>query len=1501
MNNDGAMAPNNRQRLATGLGPYIFSLLIIIIPATAAYYFHLQSQTSYHQKRAFRALDEAGRLLDRNIGAFSKMYPRNGTISENSTENVRDLKKLKQNLSQYTFAIQKNPIFTDISARLISGYEKKSCTTGTAMKLGIKRDQGRFNLVQEVCFKDFFQNEASEHDWSQILTSTVSLNSLLADLRRRQEFDVIALVRSDGDVLYSTETERGLSINGRPGNESVSRTKNYLNINHLLQQVSCEFEKNGSKARQDEACQGKPAVGQAGFVEIKVGGATKLVFIQPYRPQKGQLFCAFAKDGCGVGVKEEGVTGYMVGIVDAGEFNNRVQNLSPNMVAAITLFVLIAMLLAPYLRIALSGPLASVSQLFTGYLLSSGVLSTGITIILLLWSTLGRSILETSENTAREIAINIEEDVRSELIERLETYVSLRGFFPWAQGDYSSARKGPENCPVSYSQSQGASYSYNIEYASGATDKGRPRPPYQVMFFAGEDGNSIDKHYFSCRTANLRGGRLDLSASKMVDVSSRKYFKDAFKNGLQLNRFLGASNTLPAFAIQRIMSFSTGAPATALAIPEMDSKISLPGEAKVGVISGPLLSLSAPVLPDGFHFAIIEDDTGLVVAHDNPGRVLVEDFFREADDNPDLLASILRRQGKAIHGKYHGRSSLFYTRSIQGIPWSVVVIHDRTIMQEARFEIAAIALGELLLIFLVIGICILSTIIFWQRLPWTWLWPMRRDIFDNHPLVFWKAITILATVLLVGVVVILSLSGPWMIYWTAVTMLSGAHLMYLVSIQPYDVRFFKKRRSRTPAVMVLAFFLLSGLVVSAHGAYYSNVISPYYPWVLCVIGLVLLWGLTVFAPNKLQACWDNERAHKLTAHRSLPGALNAATKTIVSEPLRRFRHVTAGVFCLLLFGGLPAGAAFKDAYTTYMDLLFRQTALGAAADIDRRVGVLRSYVGSLDQKRSAEEGLSWTKSYNFMGDDVGRGLFLGGDLLSANSNYDATSWIDYVNAPPRSNCSSESPKFGMPGLASFMISKAFPVDEGMARLHLNQSQCSDHRGWYWREEAETRTLHYFANNARLGVDSVSLDWMTLKVDPRLFNGYSSFHALVFIFLMVLYIAVLYLQVSMAGARLGGTRIPFILNRSAVPRPNEGRVNFSGSFLTKGLFFERRMVIRPTERHKYSAGGEFALHKYEIIKLDVATKHDFSRIKKIIAEDDSVEIRILHLSYLIDNAQRRREMLPLLECLVHENMDVKITILTDYNPLYRLTRPDAYRDDTSANRDVTRSSESLRWSGLLSMFAKEYSWMPRDNPNWLLWKKMQREGELTFEREVRVFRPDSKIAALLTQKLLSARKQGLYGFGDDIPAEDIISLASELGGAYYRKLWEECTHNERVLLHTLAAGRCVNTLNIEIISHLMRRGLVVMEPSLTLVNESFAEFILEAETPETYRYWQNDEQEKGAWQALRVPFMFLLFVPIAILLVVATEELSGGIALMAPILTVIPMLMKGFGLRSPDST
>ncbi len=1458
--NDNTIAINPRKSSrVSGLGPYIFSLLVIVIPATTAYYFNLQSQTGYHQKRAFRALDEAGRLLDRNVAAFVRLRPK-------TESHAPDVETLTDWMNEKSNAIKNNPIFSDINFTRKDQTQKRINNCEKHDKFGFKRDQGHIKLVQEFCV------ETSDYPGLSLLQSMVSLDPVLADLRRRREFDVIALVSPDGDVLYSTETERSIFLSSDPDEQSVSRTKHYRNFKLPLQLANCKLQKKADKSKAEKLCDNGFDLGHAAFVEMEIGDATKLFFFQPYTPQQDNLFCELSKVDSNNGNQcKDGISraGYIVGVVDDSRFSARVQRIPPNVVAGIALFVLITLLLAPYLRIALGGALASVSKLFTGYLLSAGVLSTGITIILILWASLGRSILETGEYTAVNIADNIEEDVRGEVIDMLKIYACLRsGLLSKSNGgdfEGSTGTKGNSDCPIP---------------AQLSTD----RPAYRVMFFADKNGKSIDQnpdYIFDYRKDTL----------KNVDVSGRDYFKQANFNGLRLNRF-SSEPALSPFALQRIMSYSTGSLSTAIAVPEQGFDEESPlGTAKVGVISGPLQSLAAPVLPTGFHFAIIEDESGLVLAHDNAGRVLVEDFYREADDNPELRALVKRRQSKLFHGKYHGRESLFYTRAIADIPWSIVVIQDKTLVQMARFEIAAIALGELLLLFMVVGICILGTVVFWRKAPWTWLWPMRRNVFDCHPSIFWVANIVLLIVLLVGLIIILIFNGFWLIFWTAVTVLSGAHLMYLVSAQPFDVKLFSHRRRRTPALLVLVLLLMAGMLICVFEAITNGEISFTSVVLHCVLSVALLIVLVDSAPKWLQIIWDKPKTGLPPCSDNTPEKKqsdNTVSRLIVPESLRRFRHISAGVLCLLIFGGLPAGAAFKDAYVTYMDLLFRYSAVDAAAGLDHRVGELRNYIASLNLKKSEKSGLDWTRAYDFSVSEKDRGVFLNSSLLATSSGGASRSHLTYSTIDMSSECAAISRKDRIPGMASFIVSDIFPVDERMARLHLAQNKRSDDGRWYWcDDDGPGHSLSYLTKNGTPGGGN---NWVTLEFYSSVFHQQSLFYITLFMLLMFMYIGVLYLQVSITGARLGGTRIPFILHRSGKPRPNHGKVNF------EDLSFNHRLVLRASDRHIYTRQSQFPSGQCELLKLDTASELDFIKLQQILNTDRVVEVKVLHLSILIDDMEQRRIILPLLESLVKENLDTKITLYADFNPLYRLTRPDAYRDNTSGDGDIVRDCDNLRWSALLSRFVKEYAWTPRDNLQWLAWKDKVREGDSTCAREMRIFHPESKIEDLLKEKFLHARKEGLFSNTDDIPSGDIIALAGELGGAYYRQLWEECTHNERVLLHALAAGRCVNTLNVEIISHLMRRGLLVMEPSLSLVNESFAEFIREAETPETYRHWQNDEQEKGAWQALRVPFMFLLFVPIAILLVVATEELNGGIALLAPILTVIPMLMKGFGLR-----
>ncbi|OUS15629.1 hypothetical protein A9Q88_10105 [Gammaproteobacteria bacterium 50_400_T64] len=1445
MNNDVAPGLSSKRRRATGLGPYFFSFLIIIIPATATYYFHLQNQESYHQKRSFRALDEAGRLLDRNISAFMK---------------------LQSKTKAYDLSLRNNSIFTDIE------FEREPTESGGGGS-EIKLDPLELVIVDgNIKLTHQFVEKAEGKSKGAIVRSQVSLEYLLSDLRRRREFDVIAFALPDGGVMYSTETERSDFFSGRLDKQPISRVKRYSSVEYLLKLASCKLQENNNKSKVGVPCDNDIGLGQAAFVEVDVGDTTKLVFIQPYLPQQENIFCYLKGESCGAGKLNQGA-GYIVGVVDVGRFDARVQRIPPNIVAAIVLVTLIVLLLAPYFRIALGGPLSSVSQLFSGVLLSAGVLSAGVAVILILWATLGRSILEAGEYTARQLSVNIEEDVRGELIERLSIYKSLRNEVSmhyknksWG-GGFSAE---PRNKAIGVE---------DITPPSCREKTIKYRPPYRVMFFVDNDGESIDgksidgenekyncKYFFDYRSSPL----------KNVDIAKRKYFKDAKRNSLDLFSFY-EKDTLPSFAIERIMSYSTGSPSLAMAIPESGiGSLSLLDRARVGVISGPLQSLAAPVLPVGFHFAIIEDETGLVIAHDNAGRVLVEDFFRESDDNPELRAAVKRRQDKIIHGKYHGLQSLFHSRPIRDIPWSVVVIQDKSLVQMARFEIAAIALGELFLIFMVIGVCIFSTVIFWRRLPWTWLWPMRRKIFDDHPSVFYAALFALPFAIFVGIVVILTLSGFGLVIGVVITMLCGANLMYQVSVQPLDVALLQVRQWRTPALILLVSILLVIILGVLFGSFIDNIAPQLLtgPFQLCMALLLVLIALTVGSPWLMRKLWD------VSVDKNMG-------KPILCESLRRSRHITAGVLCLLMFGGLPAGAAFKDAYETYMDLLFRHSAIDAALALDRRRGELRRYIGSLEKNGSIQNAPARTASSDFFLDAPYRGVFSGEYLLTVMSESRSKKRLSYAVGEA---CPTEIKKSKNSGLAAFIVDKVSSIDERMARLHLAGAQRAGDGQWCWGDESSSvEALHYLTKNGLPG--NGTSNWMVLALNSENFHQYSSFHIIIFLLLMPPYFGILYFQVGITGARLGGTRIPFILHRSGMRRFNGGKLDFGH------LFFKHRLMLRASDRHIYSKAPIVPSATCQMLKLDTASEHDFFQLQRLLDTDLNVEVKVLCLGTLVGDEVQRRKVLPLLESLIKENIDTKITLYADFNPLYRLTRPDAYRDNTSADSGVMRDIESLRWSSLLSKFPKEYAWTPRDNPGWLDWKEESREGNSVCARELRIFHPESKMAALFKQKFFSARQERLYGPNDDIPAEDIIALASELGGAYYRKLWEECTHNERVILQALAAGRCVNTLNIEIISHLMRRGLVVMEPSLSLVNDSFAGFIREAETPETFRHWQQDEQEKGAWQALKVPFIFLLFVPIAILLVVATEELSGGIALMAPILTVIPMLMKGFGLRS----
>lgn len=103
-------------------------------------------------------------------------------------------------------------------------------------------------------------------------------------------------------------------------------------------------------------------------------------------------------------------------------------------------------------------------------------------------------------------------------------------------------------------------------------------------------------------------------------------------------------------------------------------------------------------------------------------------------------------------------------------------------------------------------------------------------------------------------------------------------------------------------------------------------------------------------------------------------------------------------------------------------------------------------------------------------------------------------------------------------------------------------------------------------------------------------------------------------------------------------------------------------------------------------------------------------------------------------------------------------------------------------------------------------------------------------------------------------------------ALYRFKWESCSNAEKLALFNLTKNRRLNPANTQMIEQLAINGLIkVKHGQLEITNDSFAHFILNAETTDTLNRLFHHSQE-GIWKNYRLPLGLLVMLVI------------GGIAL-----------------------
>lgn len=117
--------------------------------------------------------------------------------------------------------------------------------------------------------------------------------------------------------------------------------------------------------------------------------------------------------------------------------------------------------------------------------------------------------------------------------------------------------------------------------------------------------------------------------------------------------------------------------------------------------------------------------------------------------------------------------------------------------------------------------------------------------------------------------------------------------------------------------------------------------------------------------------------------------------------------------------------------------------------------------------------------------------------------------------------------------------------------------------------------------------------------------------------------------------------------------------------------------------------------------------------------------------------------------------------------------------------------------------------------------------------------------------------------------------------YYEQCWASSTLSERLVLEAVARGHFVNMHHAIALQSLVRRGLIILDPAPRLMNRSFAQFVSQAERPDTLRKWRA-KQPKSGWLSARMPLVLGIAVGALFLSISAAQsgqEISAMLALL----------------------
>lgn len=855
-------------------------------------------------------------------------------------------------------------------------------------------------------------------------------------------------------------------------------------------------------------------------------------------------------------------------------------------------------------------------------------------------------------------------------------------------------------------------------------------PYFEFVFWVDDKGYQRQKWAVRDKTTPL------------INVYERSYVRSVLEDRLW-SRVL-AGKRVP-FWLEPIYSWNTGENLTVYSLP-MPLPASGLATARVAALVTRPLSLTQPVVPPGFGYAVITDD-GSVLFHLDETRNLQEQFFAESDDNDLLRSVVFGRSSEWINAQYWGRECRLYVRPLDNLPWTLVVYRDKELLGTANLELLTVAV----LLFvgyasILIGLILLY---FWStgdRVPWLWPAPGQTGAYYQ----------------LTGINFLLGL-----IFYLGLIILT-----------------------EWPGLLVCLALLLPGLAI--------------------VLAYIVLGKRPAVLSGLLR--------------------LSAVSRKRGSR-LFRVGYTLAMTSVFILSGILPAVTFFKVAYDSEMELLVKHGQLQLARAIENRAARVRDQYLPI-QVKDKDQFLATRLRL--------------GRCDRCRAERDNALRLDIYECFFFDTILCEGPaaeKQVPPPYESdfdWVLGKLKPLyNQASIELRGVLTEGSADQLWTWTRNLSQLELEKKRPGQEDRLRIVSTIPVLALPGGVVWGGGSVF-----------VLALLYCAVRVIAQRV------FLLN--FLDPPNPGFQVLSAQDVSRNL-----LVLGPP-----FSGKSALLQRADSAVLDLRRLGEqwFERIKyEDLAHDTHRVIAIDHFEHGMGDAQQDREKLRLLEELL-STCGKPLVVASAIDPVEFYCSAQATRTDQAENHH-TLVQERYSWAGIFSSFWEVYI---DDEGDPRVFSEALSRARTQMLAEEPVSSPAARRERRRIHELFQvvahecSPKAYLQDVGQKIvleptfaqfTPEELREIIWDQSHVYYHAVWATCSKGEQFLLGRIARDHFVNSRNPDL-RRLLRKRLILRDPGLRIMNESFEQFVRSALLPEDLTAWEEQERS-GGWNALKGPLLVVL--------------------------------------------